>query len=251
VTFLNLRAENVLLRVEADAEANPGQGLEAAELAAIVAECVAPGRGAAGRSQGALAHWLLGKGRLLWGDCAGARRAFSEVFAFVTPGEVTEEIGLAIAGWAQVAQDSAEREEAIAVFLQAARFFSDLAGGRLPAAACLAEAGLMLFDSGDLLLARHNLWRAWDRLEPAFAPSLAVRIALICAECEARLGESAEKIWLERAHSLCRQPVSSPTQMVGRTWGRPDGVAPVRTLTDRLLRRRGEHEDPIGAARDA
>ncbi len=324
VMLLNLQAEDALLR-----SADASMVEERAELAAVLAgSLVGAGDGRACKA-GALAHWLVGKARLHRADVAGARQAFSEMLDLVVYDPPSEELGLATAGFAQVDQQAGSWRDAAEHFQRAARVFAQLALGG-SAAACLAEAGFLQLAAGDWMLARQALQRTWNLLEPALAPSLTVRVALACAECEIRLAEGSGTVWLERARGLYTLP-ASPHEALRRAWtegliamaagrhaeaelllegvcsrllaegslreaatiardhqaaycrnqaaapGAPaapvqttfpgadalfrrrrsewpliapqnDLLLPLRALTDRLLRHRGELEDPLGAA---
>ncbi len=230
LTLFNLEAESALLQPR-----GREVGEQEAEAATVLAACLPRDpRGRVGRA-GALAHWLLGKARLHRGDLAGAVQSFAEIVAFLDdPEEPSEEKALAAAGWAQVDQQVGAWDEAVAHYRQAAFAFAH-AGATLPTAACLAEIGFILLTTNDLLPARRNLERAWKLLDSVLAPTVAARIALSCAEIEARLAGDAESVWLERAHSLCPLAAQPFEELA-------------RTLTDRLLRHHGEFEDPIGAA---
>jgi tetratricopeptide (TPR) repeat protein len=211
VALLNVRAEIALLRQEGG---NAGE--RDAELATVVAAALERDRGGRVWKAGALAYWLFGKARLHGGDVEGARIAFSEMFGFIVDNNPTEEMALAAAGWAQVDQQAGCREEAVAHFQRAAYLFAQIEG-RAPAGACLAEVGFLLLDTGDWMLARRNLQRAWHLLDPALAPSMAARVALACAECEILLAEGPGAGWLERARGLYALP-ASPCEELTRAW---------------------------------
>jgi len=227
-----LQAESALLQPAASP-------LAMAELAAVIAsELVAepsdcPAAEEKIAETAALAHWLLGKALLLDESRRPlAEESFLAVFAFVADRGPCEPQALAHAGLGQLHVDLGQLDAAIPCFLSAARLFGQLDAAK-PAAACLAELGLALHDGGDLANAEHALRRSLHLLgNPAFAPSLAARLHLALAAIADTLGRSAAAgDHQERARHLHRLP--SP---------------PTRILTDRLLRCRGEHEDPIGAA---
>ncbi len=216
LTLFNLEAESAVLAPHgADA------GEQEAELATILAARVVRDARGRVRRAGALAHWLLGKALLHRGDPAAAAAALGGIHSYLeVPHQPSEELGLAHAGWAQVAQAYGGWDSAVMYFQRASVAFA-AAAARLPLAACLAEIGFLQMESGDLAAARGNLKRAWVLLQDQAAATVtAVRVALACAECEARqggeVGLDAEP-WLERARQLYALPAPW-CEDVARTW---------------------------------
>ncbi len=202
--------------------------LEKAELAAVISsELATDARGGDASDEkvaetAAHAHCLLGKALLAERRWHLAEESFLSVFAFVADRGPCEPQALAYAGLGQLHVDLDQLDAAIPCFLSAARLFSRLDAAR-PAAACLAELGLALRATGDLLNAERALRRSLRLLgNPAFAPTLAARLRLALAERTRQAPPLAD--------------------------GRPPHQISTRVLADRLLRCRGEHEDPIGAA---
>jgi tetratricopeptide (TPR) repeat protein len=216
LTLFNLEAESAVL-----APRGADAGEQEAELATILAARVVRDARGNVRRAGALAHWLLGKALLHHGDPAAAAAALGGIHGYLeVPHKPSAELGLAHAGWAQVAQAYGGWTEAVTYFQRAAKDFA-AAGACLPAAACLAETGLLQMELGDLAAARGNLKRAWVLLQDQAAATVtAVRVALACAECDARqrgeMGPDAEP-WLERARQLYALPAPS-CEDVARTW---------------------------------
>ncbi len=217
LALFNLEAESLLL-----APHGHDAGEQEAEVATILAACLPRDDRGQVRRAGALAQWLLGKALLHRGDHPGAVAAIDGMVDYLgeAPEEPSEELGLANAGWAQIALVHGGVDEALACYQHAAVSFAE-AGARLPAAACLAEVGFLSLGIGDLAAARRNLKRAWMLLQgERVAPATAVRVALACAECDARLArrsvQGAEP-WLERARQLYALP-APPHEDVHRTW---------------------------------
>jgi hypothetical protein len=193
--LLALRAESELFDPAADPR-------PAAELAAAVAS-VLP-RDAAGetRRAAALAYWLCGKALLKAQQLRPADESFRCMFACIPSSGASEERALATLGRAQVAADTGAVDAAIGQLLLAAYWFSQL-GAVHSVAACLAELGLLLLESGDLINARLPLSTAVRLLDAGAAPSLAARLRLALAEVATVLdGPAAAAEELRRARAL-------------------------------------------------
>ncbi len=274
------RAESALLEGVPD--------LEAAEMAAAVALALDAEPGTAAGRTAALACWLLGKCHLHDERWLAAEESFAAMAAFVPPG-ASGERGLAAAGLAQVRVDQGARDEAVALFTQAVQQFCQLEDAE-PAAACRAQAGILLQENADYAQARPQLRAALEAIDLAAWPSLAARLLLSLAICEAALGsrdaarerlyearllydlpaapgEDLERAWLEAGLALASgqalEALGCLTGVRGLGLAQDGSLAdaaqpatpelpprplPLRRLTDRLLRRIGEHEDPLGRA---
>jgi hypothetical protein len=211
--LLVLRAESELFDFAADARPT-------AELAAAIAS-VLP-RDAAGTAwrSAALAYWLFGKALLKARQWRLADDAFRTVFACVPKAGATEETALAAVGQAQVAADTGAVDAAIAQFLLAAHGFSRV-GAVQAVAACQAELGLVLLESGDLTTARLPLATAVRLLDAGAAPSLAARLRLGLAEIAAVLdGPAAAGEELGRARALYELAPDGPAgpEALERRW---------------------------------
>jgi hypothetical protein len=182
-------AQLLVLQAESRLEDPAVDPLEAAELAAAVASALPADAARRARQTEALACWLAGKARLRRRDWRLAEHAFSSIFALIPQREPSEEQALALTGLAQLHADLGNPDRAAALFLQAAYRFTRL-GAAEPAAACQAQLGLLLFETGDLVGARLPLRVALRTLDEAFAPSLAARLLLALSQIETTLGHS-------------------------------------------------------------
>jgi tetratricopeptide (TPR) repeat protein len=211
-TWFVLQAEGALF----DPQADPG---EAAELAVAIALALAAAGQGRASCTAALGYWLLGRALLRQARWRRAEQAFHCIFALLPDRAACEERGLALAGLAQLHGDRGQVDAATAFFLEAAHVFSRLDAPR-PAAACQAELGLLLLDTGDLLDAAHSLRTALVLLagDDALAPSLAARMWLGLAEIEAVAGDAElARRHLDRARALYRL-APSPTEEIDRSW---------------------------------
>jgi hypothetical protein len=211
--LLALRAESELFDPAADAR-------PIAELAAAIAS-VLP-RDAAGTAwrSAALAYWLFGKALLQAQQWRLADDAFRCMFAFIPKAGAAEETALAAVGQAQVAADTGDVDAAIGQFLLAAHGFSQL-GAVQSVAACQAELGLVLLESGDLMSAHEPLSTAVRLLDVGAAPSLAARLWLALAEVAAVLdGPAAAAAELRRARPLYELAPDGPSgpEALERRW---------------------------------
>jgi tetratricopeptide (TPR) repeat protein len=93
-----------------------------------------------------------------------------------------------LGGVAQLRWCQRRLDEALALFVRAARLFAQ-AGDRHGEAASRAQAGFVLLEQLDTWGARGELAAAHARLDAALAPALAARVALALAWCELDLGE--------------------------------------------------------------
>jgi tetratricopeptide (TPR) repeat protein len=171
------------------------------------------------RRTAALGYWLLGRALLRKARWRQAEQAFHCIFALLPDRAASEERGLALDGLAQLHGDLGEMDAATAFFLEASHVFSRLDAAR-PAAACQAELGLLLLESGDLLAAAHGLRTALLLLgsDDALAPSLAARMWLGLAEIEAVAGDAGlARSHLDRARALY-ELAPSPTEEIERGW---------------------------------
>jgi len=194
-SFLALRAESELFDLATDPRPT-------AELAAAVAQAMPRDGAGKARRAAALAHWLFGKALLAAQQWRLADHSFQCMFAFIPASGPSEEAALAAVGQAQVLADTGALDSAIGQFLLAAYRFSQL-GAAQAVAACQAELGLLLLDSGDLLSARLSLSPALALLDPCAAPSLAARLRLALAEVATVVaGPAAGAEDLRRARAL-------------------------------------------------
>jgi tetratricopeptide (TPR) repeat protein len=211
-TWFALQAEGALFDPQADAG-------EAAELAVAVAfALIGAGQDKAGRTA-ALGYWLLGKALLRKARWRRAEQAFHSIFALLPDRAASEERGLALHGLAQLHGDLGNTDAATAFFLEASHVFSQLDAQR-PAAACQAELGLLLLETGDLLDAAHGLRTALVLLgdDDALAPSLAARMWLGLAHVEAVAGDAElARGHLHRARALYRL-APSRSEEIERSW---------------------------------
>lgn len=181
--LLLLRAESELLDATADA-------LATAELAAAVASALPHEPGGETWRAAALGYWLLGKAQLAAQEWRPAEQSFRSMSAVIAERGPSEERALVAVGRAQLAADSGDVDAATAEFLDAAYGFAQLEATQ-SMAACQAELGLLLLDTGDLLNARYLLDVAVRLLDGGAAPSLAARLRLALAEIAMALGERA------------------------------------------------------------
>lgn len=183
-------AKLLLLRAESEIF-DPGvDPLPTAELAAAVASAVFQDTGGEFWQAAALAHWLLGKAQLAAREWQLAERSFRSMSAVLPDSVPSEERALVAVGRAQLAADRRDFDGATEKFLEAAYGFA-LLGSAQSTAACQAELGLYLLDTGDLIHARLSLGVAIAFLDAAAAPSLAARLHLALAEVAAALNEQA------------------------------------------------------------
>jgi tetratricopeptide (TPR) repeat protein len=211
-TWFVLQAEGALF----DPRADPG---EAAELAVAIALALGGAAQGKARNTAALGYWLLGRALLRKARWRQAEQAFHCIFALLPDRAASEERGLALDGLAQLHGDLGEVDAATAFFLEAAHVFSQLDAPR-PAAACQAELGLLLLESGDLLAAAHSLRTALVLLgaDDALAPSLAARMWLGLAEIEAVAGDAGlAREHCDRARALY-ELAPSPSEEIERSW---------------------------------
>jgi tetratricopeptide (TPR) repeat protein len=212
-TWFALQAEGALF----DPQADPG---EAAELAVAIALALAGAGQGKAHGTAALGYWLLGRALLRKARWRFAEHAFHCVFALVPDRAASEERGLALDGLAQLHGDLGHVDAAAAFFLEAAYVFLRLDAPR-PAAACQAELGLLLLETGDLPDAAHSLRTALVLLadDDALAPSLAARMWLGLAQIEAAAGDAGlARGHLHRARALYRLAPPSPSEEIDRSW---------------------------------
>jgi hypothetical protein len=181
-----------MLTLEAEAELwDPARdGRETAELAAAVALALPRQPHGKAHQTAALAHWHLGRALLRARQPRLAEQAFQCMFAWIPDRAPSDERALACAGLAQVHSDLTNLDAATGLFLSAAHTYSQL-GAAGSTAACMAQLGILLLDSGDVLNAAYPLRTAVRLLDEALAPSLAARAWLALAEIAALLGEVA------------------------------------------------------------
>jgi tetratricopeptide (TPR) repeat protein len=179
----------------------------AAELGAVLAEALPRDSQGKTRRAAAWAWWLFGKSLLRASQWRLARSAFEAMHAF-TPRE-PEEAALSAVGLAQVWEDAGQMNAAEALFLLAGYAYSRL-DAATPAAGCHAQLGFLLYETGDLAHAACWLRQGLELLDPAFAPSLAVRIWLAIAEIETMLDDS-----MNAAESLRRARALYPLARIG------------------------------------
>jgi hypothetical protein len=209
-----MAAETALL-ADRPADAEP-----AAELAvAIAMELPNDGEGEVHRTA-ALGQWLLGKA-LLRGHCwARAARALEVMYAHIPDQAPSAERGLAAYGLAQLYADVESLDMATGMATLAARQFSLLGTTEPATAACHAQAGLLLQESGDLEAAAIQLMLALRVLlkDPGLAPSLCARLLLALACVEATLGRDDDaRRRLRSARHLYRL-APSRGESVERDW---------------------------------
>jgi tetratricopeptide (TPR) repeat protein len=193
-----------MLTLEAEAELwDPARdGRETAELAAAVAMALPADPCGKAHRTAALAHWHLGRALLRASQVRLAEHAFQCMFAWIPDAAPREERALACVGLAQVHSDLSNLDAATGLFLTAAHTFSRL-GAADSTAACMAELGLLLLESGHLVNAGLPLRTAVGVLDRALAPSLAVRAWLALAEIAALRGDlSVAHRNLARARAL-------------------------------------------------
>jgi transcriptional regulator with XRE-family HTH domain len=212
--LLALRAEAALLRPGSDAA-----GAEVALLAVAVAGEVGYRGGTKERRAMALAGWLLSSHLLLDStQVAPAAETLYLALHFAAEPGPSEEQALVFSGLAHLNEAAGLFDEAVVEYRRASDTFRQLGGDASPQAACLAEAGFLLLDMDALVLARRTLQEAFRRLDPAFSPSLAVRLANACAEAQARAEKPAmSDAWQQRAERLARLP-AAPGEEIRRQW---------------------------------
>lgn len=237
-TLFVLAAEDALLDPAGDPE--PAAELAAA-IAAIAAAAAIAGRqpgdgGGKVRRTAALAHWLLGKALLRSRSWRRANQAFETIFAYIPDQSPSAERGLVSYGFAQLYADTERRRPpmaAIGMATLAARHFSILAAAA-EEAACHAQLGLLLHESGDLEHAAIDLMQALRILarDPALAPSLTARLLLALATVEATLGgAAAARLRLRSARRL--YPLApSISETVERSWREAQALAAVGSLAE-------------------
>ncbi len=205
------------LRAESELFAPAGDARPVAELGAALAAVLADDAQGLARQAAALAHWLSGKARLKAAQLRLADDSFRAMEAFVPAGGPCEAAALASAGRAQLAADSGDVDAAVGHFLRASSLFARL-GAAGPAAACQAELGLLLLDTGDLVNAATASELALQLLDAAFAPSLAARLWLGLAEIAATLGDLDAAQEQQRRAAALVPLASSPAEAVARRW---------------------------------
>jgi alpha-D-ribose 1-methylphosphonate 5-triphosphate synthase subunit PhnG len=244
-----LAAEQTLLD-DSNADAEPE-----AELAAGVVVQL-PGD-AAGKVQrtAVLAHWLLGKARLRCGSWQAAAQAFETIYAFIPNHAPSRERGLCAYGHAQLYADVRNDEAAIGMATLAAQQFW-LAGAAEQAAACHAQVGLLLQESGVPELAAAELLRALRvmGLDPGAAPSLTARLLLALACVEATLGHTGAARQRLRSARRLYELADSPAERLERDWREAQAEAAAGRLAeadrrlDQVRRRLLEAGSPAEAA---
>ena len=93
-----------------------------------------------------------------------------------------------LAGVAQLRWCARRLDEAVALFVRAARLFAQ-AGDRQGEATSRVQAGFVLLEQLDTWAARGELAAAHARLDSSLAPALTARVGLALAWCELELGE--------------------------------------------------------------
>jgi hypothetical protein len=205
------------LEVEAALDDPARDPRPAAELGATLAAAVPrDGQGKARRAA-AWAWWLFGKALL--GACQWrlARSAFQAMGAFIPRQGPAEEAALAAAGLGQAWEDAGEVDAAELQLLYAAYLYSRL-DADTQSASCYAQAGFVRYETGSFENAAPALRAGVERLDAAFAPSLAARIWLVLAEIETTLERRAAAAeCLDRARAL--YPLArSGAEKLDRTW---------------------------------
>jgi hypothetical protein len=235
-------ARMMVLQAEAALFEPGGDPRLLAELGTVIAGALAREVKGGGRRTAALGSWLLGKGLLRSWHRRLAREAFRGMGVLLREGEISEEAGLMSAGLAQFHEDIGDVEGATACWLRSASVYSRL-GAAQPVAACHAQLGLLLVESGDLVNARFALGGALRLIDAAFTPSLTARVRLAMAEIEAGLGDpGGAREQVERARKLYAL-APAPAEGIERSW-REGRIAAAS-------RQDGEAERQLGAARVA
>jgi hypothetical protein len=207
-----------------------------AELGTVIAGALAREVEGGSRRTAAVGSWLLGKGLLRSWHRRLAREAFRGMVALLREGEISEEAGLMSAGLAQFHEDIGDVDGATACWLRSACVYSRL-GAAQPVAACHAQLGLLLVESGDLVNARLLLGGALRLIDAAFAPSLTARVRLAMAEVEAGLGDpGGAREQVERARKLYAL-APAPAEGIERSWreGRIAAASRQDRQAERLL----------------
>jgi tetratricopeptide (TPR) repeat protein len=190
----------------------------AAELGAAIAAALPHDPKGQAPGMAAWAYWLLGKALLRASQWRLAEDTFRSISAF-HPGDdaAPEPEALAWSGLAQLHEDLGHEQQAAAMFLRAA-FLHALGRAWAPGAACQAQLGLLLHQSGELESAVRPLRAALGLFDAAFAPSLAARLRLALADIETVLGHAAAASReLEQARAL--YPLApSPAEEIERSW---------------------------------
>jgi hypothetical protein len=211
--LLALRAESELFDPAADARPT-------AELAAAIASVLPRDATGKGWRSSALSYWLFGKALLGARQWRLADDAFRCMGKFIPKAGAAEETALAAVGQAQVAADTGAVDVAIGQFLCAVQWFAQL-GAVESVAACQAELGLVLLESGDLMSAQRPLSTAVRLLDAGAAPSLAARLRLALAEVAAVLeGPAAAGEEVRRARALYDLAPDGPSgpEALERRW---------------------------------
>jgi tetratricopeptide (TPR) repeat protein len=206
------------LAVEAALEDPARDPRPAAELGATLAAALPRDPQGKARRAAAWAWWLFGKALLGACQWSLARSAFQAMGAFFPrqPGP-SEEAALAAAGLGQAWEDAGEVDAAEPQLLYAAYLYARL-GADTQSASCYAQAGFVRYETGSFEDAAPALRAAVERLDAAFAPSLAARIWLALAEIETALGRrAAAGECLERARALVPLARSAAEALDG-TW---------------------------------
>ena len=248
-TLFALAAEQTLLD-DSTADAEP----EAELAAGVVLQLPGDADGKVRRSA-VLAHWLLGKARLRCGSWQAAAQAFETIYAYIPDHAPSRERGLCAYGHAQLYADMRKDEAAIGMGTLAARQFS-LLGAVEQAAACHAQVGLLLQETGVPELAAAELMRALRvmGLEPGAAPSLTARLLLALACVEATLGHTGAARQRLRSARRLYELADSPAERVERDWREAQAEAAAGRLAeadrrlDRVRRRLLEGGSPAEAA---
>jgi hypothetical protein len=212
--LLAMRAEAALLRPGSDV-----LGAESALLAVAVAGEVGFRGGTKERRAVALAGWLFSSHLLLdSAQLAPAAKALYLALHFAAEEGPTAELALVLSGLANLNEAAGLFDEAVVEYRRASATFRQVGGDASPRAAGLAEAGFLLLDMDQLVLARRTLQEAFRLLDPGLSPSLAVRLANACAEAHARAEKPAlSEAWRQRAARLAKLP-AAPFEAVRRQW---------------------------------
>jgi hypothetical protein len=243
-------ARLLALRAESELFDPAGDPLPTAELAVAVASALPHEPGGRGWQAAALAHWLLGKAQLKAREWHLAEQSFRRMSTVILDGGPSEERALATVGRAQLAADRCDVDGACEQFLHAVDGFA-LLGSAQSTAACYAELGLLLLNTGDLTAARMPLGVAVRLLDAGGAPSLAARLHLARAEVAMALDEralaSAELARAQALYPLAPDSTAGP-EALERRWregriaaaaGDGDGAAELLEQVRRELLVRG------------
>jgi hypothetical protein len=206
------------LEVEAALDDPARDPRAAAELGATLAAAVPRDAQGKARQAAAWAWWLFGKALLGACQWSLARAVFQAMGAFLPrqPGP-SEEAALAAAGLGQAWEDAGDVDAAEPQLLYAAYLYSKLDADS-QSASCYAQAGFVRYESGQLENAAPALRAGVDRLDAAFAPSLAARMWLALAHIETILERGAAAAeCLDRARAL--YPLArGAAETLDRTW---------------------------------